>query len=67
MNASPQETPDRFIRVPEAARLIGCCKRIVWELLSTEKLMRYKVLGRRITVLSFNEVSEYIESSKALS
>jgi predicted DNA-binding transcriptional regulator AlpA len=55
---------DELIRVPKAAALLGCCERIVWELLAAGELTRYKLPKRRITVVSLREVLKYIELVK---
>jgi hypothetical protein len=58
------EVPDRFIRVPEAAAMIGVGKRLGWQLLSEGVLTRHKLPGHRCTLVSVEEVQRYIRKLK---
>jgi predicted DNA-binding transcriptional regulator AlpA len=58
------ESEDRLIRVPDAAKRIGICVRLVWEMLSKGVFTRHRIPGHRCTVLSLREVDDYIERVK---
>lgn len=51
---------DRLIRVPEAARRLGVCARVVWEMLSAGTFTRIKHPHVRATCLLSSEVDAYI-------
>jgi len=55
-------TEDRLLRVPEVARLLGVCTRIVWELLSKGVLPRVKHPGFRNTCVRMSDVVRYQQS-----
>lgn len=61
MNASPRIDLDRFLRVPEIAKLLGCCERIVWAYFSSCKLPRRRhPAGTRISGCLESDVQAFL-------
>lgn len=56
------DTVDRFLRVPEVAKRLGVCERIVWEMLADGVLTRRQLPGKRITFVAESELNKYMAS-----